>query len=159
MLSVSLCTHYPAREVASKFKTIRLRRISCIMPRRRTISVHGAQESDLTCIPAQVRKHWAHGHMGAWVHGRMGVGYISPCEGCLRLPATCVASNTSQHGRMQSSGMLRRVALVRTDISEEPSASFIMVTRISELGTTLAVTSNGRTLRSISIFRMSYEER
>jgi hypothetical protein len=34
--------------------------------------------------------------------------------------------------------MLRRVALVRTDISEEPSASFIRVTRIGELGTTQA---------------------
>jgi hypothetical protein len=40
--------------------------------------------------------------------------------------------------------MLRRVALVRTDVSEEPSASFIRVTRIDELGTTLAVTSNRR---------------
>jgi hypothetical protein len=38
--------------------------------------------------------------------------------------------------------MLRRVALVRTDVSEELSASFIRVTRISELGTTLAVASN-----------------
>jgi hypothetical protein len=37
--------------------------------------------------------------------------------------------------------MLHRVALVRTDASEESSASFIRVTRISELGTTLAVTS------------------
>jgi hypothetical protein len=37
--------------------------------------------------------------------------------------------------------MLRRVALVRTDVSEEFSASFIRVTRISELGTSLAVTS------------------
>jgi hypothetical protein len=44
-----------------------------------------------------------------------------------------------------SSGMLRRVALVRTDVSEELSASFIRVTRISELGTTLALTSNRRT--------------
>jgi hypothetical protein len=34
--------------------------------------------------------------------------------------------------------MLRRVALVRTDVSEELSASFIRVTRIGELGTTLA---------------------
>jgi hypothetical protein len=48
---------------------------------------------------------------------------------------------------MASSGMLRRVALVRTDVSEELSASFIRVTRIGELGTTLAVTSNRRTLR------------
>jgi hypothetical protein len=37
------------------------------------------------------------------------------------------------------------VARVRTDISEKPSASFIMVTRISELGTTQAATSNRRT--------------
>jgi hypothetical protein len=35
--------------------------------------------------------------------------------------------------------MLRRAALVRTDISEELSASFIRATRIGELGTTLAV--------------------
>jgi hypothetical protein len=40
---------------------------------------------------------------------------------------------------MASSGMLRRVALVRTDVSEELSASFIRMTRIDELGTTLAV--------------------
>jgi hypothetical protein len=46
---------------------------------------------------------------------------------------------------MASSGMLRRVALVRTDVSEEISASFIKVTRIGELET-LAVTSNRRTL-------------
>jgi hypothetical protein len=36
-----------------------------------------------------------------------------------------------------SSGMFRRVSLVRTEISEELSASFIRVTRIDELGTTL----------------------
>jgi hypothetical protein len=47
---------------------------------------------------------------------------------------------------MASSGMLRRVALVRTEVSEEPSTSFIRVTRIDELGTTLAATSNGRML-------------
>jgi hypothetical protein len=46
---------------------------------------------------------------------------------------------------MPFSGMLRGVALVRIDISEELSASFIRVKRIGELGTTLAVTSNRRT--------------
>jgi hypothetical protein len=39
---------------------------------------------------------------------------------------------------MVSSGMLRRVALVRTGVSEEPSASFIRVIIICELGTTQA---------------------
>jgi hypothetical protein len=48
---------------------------------------------------------------------------------------------------MASSGMLRRVALVRTDVSEEISTSIISVTRIGELGTTLAVTNNRRMLR------------
>jgi hypothetical protein len=40
--------------------------------------------------------------------------------------------------------MLRHVALVRTDVSEELSASIIKIARIGELGTTLAVTSNRR---------------
>jgi hypothetical protein len=48
---------------------------------------------------------------------------------------------------MASSGMLHRVAVVRDDVSEEPSASFIRVTRIGEPGTTLAATSNRRRLR------------
>jgi hypothetical protein len=38
---------------------------------------------------------------------------------------------------MASSVVLRRVALVRTNVSEGLSASFIRVTRIGELGTTL----------------------
>jgi hypothetical protein len=42
--------------------------------------------------------------------------------------------------------MLRRVALVGTDVSEEFSASIIRVTRIGELGT-LPATSNRCTLR------------
>jgi hypothetical protein len=46
--------------------------------------------------------------------------------------------------------MLRRVANVRTDVSEECIASFIRVARFGELGRTLAVTSTRRTLRSSS---------
>jgi hypothetical protein len=46
---------------------------------------------------------------------------------------------------MVSSGISRRVALIRTNVSNELSASYIRVTRIRELGTALAVTSNRRT--------------
>jgi hypothetical protein len=42
--------------------------------------------------------------------------------------------------------MLRRVLFVRTDVSEEVRVSIIRVTSIGELGTTLALTSNRRTL-------------
>jgi hypothetical protein len=45
-------------------------------------------------------------------------------------------------------GMLRRMALVRTDVSEELSASVIKVTIIGELRTTLAATSNLSTQRA-----------
>jgi demethoxyubiquinone hydroxylase (CLK1/Coq7/Cat5 family) len=45
--------------------------------------------------------------------------------------------------------MLRRAALVRNDVSEELSASIIRVTRIGELGATLAVTSNRHTLQKV----------
>jgi hypothetical protein len=43
--------------------------------------------------------------------------------------------------------MLRRVAIVRTDVLKEFSASIIRITRIGELRTTLAVTGNRRTLQ------------
>jgi hypothetical protein len=43
---------------------------------------------------------------------------------------------------MAVSRMLSRVALVRTDDSDNLSASFIRVVRIGELGTTLAVNRN-----------------
>jgi hypothetical protein len=44
--------------------------------------------------------------------------------------------------RMPSSGMLRRVAFVKIDVSDERSTSIIRVTRIGELGTMLVVISN-----------------
>jgi hypothetical protein len=47
--------------------------------------------------------------------------------------------------------MFGRVALVRTDVSEELSASFFRVTRISELGTKIAVTSNRRNVRPLLV--------
>jgi hypothetical protein len=50
--------------------------------------------------------------------------------------------------------MLRRVALVRTDVSEERSASIIRVTTIGELGT-LSVTINPRKLRGNNIHYLS----
>jgi hypothetical protein len=51
--------------------------------------------------------------------------------------------------------MLRRIALVKTNVLEELSASIIRVTKIGELGTTLAVTINRRTLRRNATFFLS----
>jgi hypothetical protein len=51
---------------------------------------------------------------------------------------------------MPSSGMFNRTALVRTDVTEEGVVSIITV-KISYLGTTLPVTSNGRTLRRLLV--------
>jgi hypothetical protein len=48
--------------------------------------------------------------------------------------------------RIPSFCMLRRVALVRNDVSVKHMACIIRVTRIGELETRLAVTSNKRTL-------------
>jgi hypothetical protein len=51
---------------------------------------------------------------------------------------------------MASSVMLRRMALVRTDVSEELSASFIKVTRIGELRTPLGISSQRASVASYS---------
>jgi hypothetical protein len=48
---------------------------------------------------------------------------------------------------MQSSEMLHLAILVRTDVSEELSASIIRVSRVGELGRTLTLTSNRSTLQ------------
>jgi hypothetical protein len=53
--------------------------------------------------------------------------------------------------------MLHSVALVRTDFSEEQTASVIRVTRFGELGTKLAPKSNRRALRrnnTCNVFRL-----
>jgi hypothetical protein len=49
---------------------------------------------------------------------------------------------------MASSGMLRRVALIRTDVSEENIASIVRITRIGGLGKLLPVTSLSSQLAS-----------
>jgi hypothetical protein len=59
--------------------------------------------------------------------------------------------NSSMAMKNPSSEMLRSVALVKTDVSEERSDSVIRVTRIREVGKTLAVTSNLRTLEEIIV--------
>jgi hypothetical protein len=48
--------------------------------------------------------------------------------------------------------MLRRVALVKADVSEELSATIVRFTRIGEVGTMFAVTSNRRTLQTSYFF-------
>jgi hypothetical protein len=54
---------------------------------------------------------------------------------------------------MTSSGMLRRVVLVRIDVSEEFSASFIRVTRICELGTMLVTASVHSSLILVTLMK------
>jgi hypothetical protein len=50
-------------------------------------------------------------------------------------------------GRMPSPGILCRVALVRTDVSEDRIAFIVRLRRLGELGIRLAVNSNRRKLR------------
>jgi hypothetical protein len=52
---------------------------------------------------------------------------------------------------MPSTGMLHRVVLVRTDVSDKLSSSIIRVTGICEIGTMLAVTS--KFLRNVDSYK------
>jgi hypothetical protein len=54
--------------------------------------------------------------------------------------------------------MFRRVAIVKTDDSDEITAFIIKVTRIGELGTTLAVTSNSPILVTLMMEALCYSE-
>jgi hypothetical protein len=60
--------------------------------------------------------------------------------------------------RMPSPGMLPRVVLVRTDVSEKRSVSIVIVARIGELETTLAFISNRNTLGYIPLKCRSLQE-
>jgi hypothetical protein len=52
---------------------------------------------------------------------------------------------------MVSFGMLRRVGLVRTDVSEEPGASFIRMTKIGELEHKLQLATDIRCVRRLLV--------
>jgi hypothetical protein len=81
------------------------------------------------------------------VHTSQETHYVSATESSRLMLCKELRFSRRWLWRMPYSWMLRRVALVRTDVSEEPSASIICVIRIGDLETTLAVTSNQRTLR------------
>jgi hypothetical protein len=57
---------------------------------------------------------------------------------------------------MSTFGMLRHVALVITDVSEERIATIMRVARIGEVGIALAVTSNMRSISSQCASVVSY---
>jgi hypothetical protein len=50
--------------------------------------------------------------------------------------------------------MLRRVTLVRNDVSEELIASIFMMTKINELGRALKATNNRSTLRLVATVKV-----
>jgi hypothetical protein len=70
--------------------------------------------------------------------------YVSATDSSLLI--LCTRFSQQWLRRMPSCRVLRHVALVRIDVSEERSVCIIRVTRIDELGTTLAASSNWCTL-------------
>jgi hypothetical protein len=111
----------------------------------------------LICL--RIRKNWEDVHTRSqfWLANRaVGLAFVL-CIGNGSIYNLCPQLNSTFFVliqllqltylyRMASSGMLRRVALVITDVSEDCIAPIIRVTRIVEL-VTLAVTSDRRTLR------------
>jgi hypothetical protein len=90
------------------------------------------------------------------VHTSREIYYVSATEPSRLMLCKIWSFSRQWLWRMASSWMLRSVALVRTDVSLEHSAFIIRVTRKCELGTTLAVTSNQRTLprNTMWVFRV-----
>jgi hypothetical protein len=82
----------------------------------------------------------------AWYRHVRGLD-LWPC----REPDKSLGTGQDNIRRMPSSVMLRRVALLRTDISEDRGSSIIRVIRIGALGTVLAASNNRRTLRRNTI--------
>jgi hypothetical protein len=88
----------------------------------------------ITCgeLVAEVRA------MLTWIVKKWGL-IESSCSEEDRLPVLCEHVRflvfTEVNIKIASSGMLRRVVLVRIDVSEKRSASIIRVTGIGELGT------------------------
>jgi hypothetical protein len=68
--------------------------------------------------------------------------YVSATENGQLMLCKIWGFHSSEYEKKPSSGIWRPVTLVRTDVSEERIPSIICVTRIGELGITLAVTSN-----------------
>jgi hypothetical protein len=68
-------------------------------------------------------------------------------------------ADRAENRRMVSSGTLRRVALVRTDVSEDFSAPVIRVTRIGEQGTKLITALTRATRRNIPEGTILYSHR
>jgi hypothetical protein len=91
-------------------------------------------------------------------HMQFRLGWNGNCDMTLVRYGTVLYVVWGSHGgdwRMLSSGILRRVALVRTGVSEERIASMIRVTRIGKLGT-LAVTCNRNTMTWHTMWGMKH---
>jgi hypothetical protein len=86
----------------------------------------------------------AHGRVVEQIHAFLALASTSiPFTKIHYIIILCMPSFSMKIlSRKVSSGMLRHVTLVRTDVSEDPGASFIRVTRIGEPGTTQAAARN-----------------